>query len=87
MGLEGAIRLGFKKELEATATIEERNALFDKLVANAYQKGKAINMASTLEVDEVIDPAESRQWIIRGVKSSAPASPRRGKKLRYIDTW
>lgn len=87
MGLEGAVRLGFKKELEAIDDLDERNALFDKLVAGAYEKGKAINMASTLELDEVIDPADSRKWIIRGVKSSAPARPRTGKKLRYIDTW
>lgn len=87
MGLEGAVRLGFKKELEALEDPEERNALFDKLVAKSYEKGKAINMASTLELDEVIDPADSRKWIIRGVKSAAPAKPRSGKKLRYIDTW
>ncbi|WP_439134110.1 carboxyl transferase domain-containing protein [Pseudomaricurvus sp.] len=87
MGLEGAVRLGFKKELEALEDLDERNALFDKLVAKSYEKGKAINMASTLELDEVIDPADSRRWIIRGLKSSAPAKPRSGKKLRYIDTW
>lgn len=87
MGLEGAVRLGFKKELEAISDPAEQKALFDKLVAAAYQKGKAINMASTLEIDEVIDPAETRTWIIRGLNASSPASPRAGKKLRYIDTW
>ncbi len=87
MGLEGAIRLGFKNELAAVKDPEERQALFDKLVARSYEKGKAINMASTLELDEVIDPADSRLWIIRGLKSSAPPQPRSGKKLHYIDTW
>lgn len=87
MGLEGAVRLGFKKELEAIEDIEEQKALFHKLVAAAYEKGKAINMASTLEIDEVIDPVETRNWIIRGRKASAPSVKREGKKLRYIDTW
>ncbi len=87
MGLEGAVRLGFKKELEALTDTEEQKALFDKLVAAAYEKGKAINMASTLEIDEVIDPADTRRWIIRGLDASAPTTPRNGKKLRYIDTW
>ncbi len=87
MGLEGAVRLGFKKELEALSDPAEQKALFDKLVAAAYEKGKAINMASTLEIDEVIDPADTRCWIIRGLNASAPSTPRSGKKLRYIDTW
>ncbi len=87
MGLEGAVRLGFKKELEALSNADEQKALFDKLVAAAYEKGKAINMASTLEIDEVIDPADTRRWIIRGLNASAPSIPRSGKKLRYIDTW
>ena len=87
MGLEGAVRLGFKKELEAIADPIEQKALFDKLVAAAYEKGKAINMASTLEIDEVIDPADTRKWIIRGLNASSPTIARAGKKLRYIDTW
>jgi len=44
-------------------------------------------MASTLEIDEVIDPADTRASIIRGIKAAAPAEPRAGKKLRFIDTW
>ncbi|MGH1373431.1 MAG: carboxyl transferase domain-containing protein [Cellvibrionaceae bacterium] len=87
MGLEGAVRLGFRKELEAISDPAEQKVLFDKLVAAAYEKGKAINMASTLEIDEVIDPQDTRQWIIRGLRASAPAALRNGKKLRYIDTW
>ncbi len=87
MGLEGAVRLGFRKELEALSDPEEQKALFDKLVAAAYEKGKAINMASTLEIDEVIDPENTRRWIIRGLQVSASAPIRNTKKLRYIDTW
>ncbi len=65
MGIEGSVRLGFRKELEAAAP-EEREALFDKLVAEAIAKGQALNMASHLEIDDVIDPAETRGWLQRG---------------------
>ncbi|OBK21660.1 carbamoyl-phosphate-synthetase [Mycobacterium asiaticum] len=65
MGLEGAVRLGFSKELAATANEVERQALFDKLVAAAYQHGKALRAGTTFELDDVIDPAESRAWITR----------------------
>ncbi len=63
MGLEGAVRLGFRKELEAIEDAAERDALFKKMVEGLYQKGKALNVASYNEIDAVIDPAESRTWI------------------------
>jgi len=65
MGLEGAVRLGFSKELAAVADPAERQELFDKLVAAAYEHGKALRSATTFELDDVIDPAESRAWITR----------------------
>ncbi|GAB2999554.1 acetyl-CoA carboxylase family protein [Mycobacterium bourgelatii] len=65
MGLEGAVRLGFSKELAAAADDVERQALFNKLVEAAYQHGKALRSATTFELDDVIDPAESRAWITR----------------------
>lgn len=65
MGLEGAVRLGFRKELAAAANEVERQALFDRLVAAAYQHGKALRSATTFELDDVIDPADSRAWITR----------------------
>nr|WP_100549114.1 MULTISPECIES: carboxyl transferase domain-containing protein [unclassified Pseudomonas] len=87
MGLEGAVRLGFAKELAAQPDETARQALFDKLVAKAYDNGKALNMASYLEIDAVIDPADSRAWLLRGL-NAAPRSPRRdGKKRPFIDTW
>jgi len=87
MGLEGAVRLGFKKELAALEGPVKQKAFFDMLVAKAYEMGKATNMVSTLEIDEAIDPADTRDSIIRGIKAAAPAEPRAGKKLRFIDTW
>ncbi|RRV38292.1 biotin/lipoyl-binding protein [Pseudomonas sp. o96-267] len=87
MGLEGAVRLGFAKELAAQPDETARQALFDKLVAKAYDNGKALNMASYLEIDAVIDPADSRAWLLRGL-NAAPRSPRRdGKKRPFVDTW
>jgi acetyl-CoA carboxylase carboxyltransferase component len=84
MGIEGSVRLGFRKELEAVSP-EAREALFQKLVAEAIAKGQALNMASHLEIDDVIDPAETRDWLQRGLNSVAgkPLAPRRG----FIDAW
>ncbi|BCZ25383.1 carboxyl transferase domain-containing protein [Mycobacterium senriense] len=65
MGLEGAVRLGFSKELAAVEDPAERQALFDRLVAAAYEHGKALRAATTFELDDVIDPAASRAWITR----------------------
>ncbi|HME17160.1 MAG TPA: carboxyl transferase domain-containing protein [Mycobacterium sp.] len=65
MGLEGAVRLGFNKELAAVIDPIERQNLFDKLVEAAYQHGKALTSATTFELDDVIDPADSRAWITR----------------------
>jgi acetyl-CoA carboxylase carboxyltransferase component len=84
MNLEGAVRLAMKKELEAIADANEREALFQAVVAQAYERGRAISMASYLEIDGVIDPAETRRWISRGLASVSAPSPRR---RRMIDTW
>jgi acetyl/propionyl-CoA carboxylase alpha subunit/acetyl-CoA carboxylase carboxyltransferase component len=65
MGLEGAVRLGFSKELAAEADPAARHELFDKLVAAAYEHGRALRSATTFELDDVIDPADSRAWITR----------------------
>ncbi len=87
MGLEGAVRLGFRKELETVEDPEDREALFESMVAMAYEHGKAINMASMLEIDNVIDPMETRSWIMRGLRSMPPPERRKGKKRPSIDTW
>ena len=84
MGLEGAVRLGYRKELEAVPEGPERDALFDQLLAQQYDNGSAINMAATLEIDAVIDPAETRTWLVAGLASGAIA-PDAG--VRAIDTW
>ncbi|MDP3086459.1 MAG: carboxyl transferase domain-containing protein [Rubrivivax sp.] len=84
MGIEGAVRLGFRKELEA-APADERDALFQRLVDAAIERGQALNMASHLEIDDVIDPADTRPWLLRGLAAACARElpPRRG----FIDTW
>jgi acetyl/propionyl-CoA carboxylase alpha subunit len=85
MGLEGAVRLGFKKELEAVPDEAGRNALFDKLVAHAYERGHAINTAAAVEIDAVIDPAHTRKWIVQGIASADVRSRR--ERRSFIDAW
>ncbi len=87
MGLEGAVRLGYRKELEAVEDPVEREALFAEMVARSYTHGKALNMASHLEIDDVIDPVDSRRWITSVLLASAPPARREGKKRPNIDTW
>ena len=87
MGLEGAVKLGFRKELAAVADPAERKQLFDHMVARAYAHGQALNSASHFEIDDVIDPAESRQWIMSLLRSVPPPPPRTGKKRPCVDTW
>jgi acetyl-CoA carboxylase carboxyltransferase component len=67
MGLEGAVRLGYRKELEALPEGPEREALFNQLLAQQYDNGSAIHMAATLEIDAVIDPAATREWLVAGL--------------------
>ena len=87
MGLEGAVRLGFKKELDAAKTPEERAELETRLIASAYMRGSALSMASHTEIDDVIDPAQTRE-VILGVLSACPVPPRRTSKKRpMVDTW
>ena len=86
MGLEGAVKAGFKKELEAVEDPKEREALYEKLVAQSYERGKAINMASYLEIDAVIDPADTRSWILQALPS-VPAASIEGGSHSFVDPW
>jgi acetyl-CoA carboxylase carboxyltransferase component len=70
MGLEGAVRLGFKKELEAETDATKRTALFDELVARLYEIGKATEAAAHLEIDAVIDPVDTRAHVIRALAAA-----------------
>ncbi len=84
MGLEGAVRLGYRKELEALPEGPKRTALYDQLVTQQYDKGSAIHMAATLEIDAVIDPAQTRDWLLRGLQTQRELPATGGP---VIDAW
>ncbi len=89
MGLEGAVRLGYRNELEAVTDPIEREALFQQMVDRMYQHGKALNAASHFEIDDVIDPIDTRRWIATLLRSTPPVAPwsSRPKKRPNVDTW
>ncbi|MBX9613388.1 MAG: biotin carboxylase [Burkholderiales bacterium] len=87
MGLEGAVRLGYRKELAAAPEGPARQALYDRLVAQQYENGGALNMAATLEIDAVIDPAETRGWLAQGLQAACAAGPGNTKSVRMVDAW
>jgi acetyl-CoA carboxylase carboxyltransferase component len=84
MGLEGAVRLGFRKELEALPEGPQRQALYQRLVAQQYANGAAVQMATTLEIDAVIDPMQTRSWLSKGLASARVCEP---VAQRFIDSW
>ena len=87
MGLEGAVKLGFRKELEAISDPQQQKARFESMVAEMYERGKAVNTATFFEFDDVIDPADTRRWLLAGLQSAPKPSPREGKKRPCVDTW
>lgn len=86
MGLEGFVKKGYEKQLNAIEDPVEREALYNKLLDQQYARGKAVNMAAYLEIDAVIDPAETRNWLMKGMES-ATARPKPEGKRNFIDTW
>jgi len=87
MGLEGAVRLGYPKELAAMEDPEAREELYQQLVARMYEIGKATSVASLFEIDDVIDPAESRRWLTALFDAAGEPPARAGKKRPNVDTW
>ncbi len=88
MGLEGAVKLGYRKELEAIDDPERREARYQELVGKMYEHGSAINASAAFEIDDVIDPADTRRWIAAAFDSAPPSTYRRGEQRRpMIDTW
>jgi acetyl-CoA carboxylase carboxyltransferase component len=74
MSLEGAVRLGFRRELAALPDDAARQARFDELVAESYQRGKALNVATVFEVDDVIDPADTRRVLLAALAAAGTAT-------------
>jgi acetyl-CoA carboxylase carboxyltransferase component/biotin carboxyl carrier protein len=88
MGLEGAVRLGMRRELDAIEDEDERERLFEQLVAAAYERGQGVNMAAYGEIDDVIDPADSRRWIATLFdEHSGKWWRREGNERAFVDAW
>ena len=87
MNIEGAVKLAYRRELEAIEDPDERLSKYNEMVEESYERAKAVNAASFYGVDDVIDPAESRAWIARGLRSLPPTPVREHKKRPNIDTW
>ena len=87
MGLEGAVKLGYRKELEAIEDPEERETTYQALVDRMYEVGKALSMADHFEIDDVIDPSDSRRWIVRGLKAARAKESTKWGNRPMIDTW
>ena len=87
MGLEGAVKLGYRKELASVEDPAARQQLFAEMVARMYEHGKAVSYATYFEIDDVIDPADSRTWITTALRSTPPPPVRRRKKRPCVDTW
>jgi acetyl-CoA carboxylase carboxyltransferase component len=83
MGLEGAVKLGFRRELEAVPAGPARDARLRELVDRQYEAGSAVRMAEALEIDAVIDPAQTRDWLVRGLRSAGPVAG----SHRFVDGW
>jgi acetyl-CoA carboxylase carboxyltransferase component len=89
MGLEGAVRLGFRRELDRIDDPDEREAAFSAMVFRAYEHGKALNVAAHFEIDDVIDPAATRTRFVHALDAAGPrphwsaGEPRRP----FVDTW
>jgi acetyl-CoA carboxylase carboxyltransferase component len=88
MGLEGAVSLGMRRELDAIEDAQERERVFEATVAAAYERGQGLNMAAYGEIDDVIDPADSARWIdmLFGAHSE-PWWQRGAKRRPYVDAW
>jgi acetyl-CoA carboxylase carboxyltransferase component len=87
MGLEGAVRLALRKELEAIAGDEEREQRVREVTAVMQENAKAINAAELFEIDDVIDPAETRSLIASTLATAAGCGGRPPRRRRFVDTW
>ncbi len=87
MGLEGAVQLAYRKELSAIADPEQRQKRYQDYVADMYRQGKAMNAASFMEIDDVIDPAETRRWLSHGLLTAPKRMEGATKKRAFIDAW
>ena len=87
MGLEGQVKLGQRARLEAIEDLKERQAAYERMVQAAYDRGKGLNAGHVFEIDDVIDPADTRKWIIAGMKAGAPLVQEPQIRSPLVDVW
>ena len=87
MNQEASVQLGNRERLAQIEDVEERAAEYERLLARAYERGGSLNVASAFEIDDVIDPAETRHWISQGLLASPNPDPIRRGRNRFLDTW
>jgi acetyl-CoA carboxylase carboxyltransferase component len=87
MNIEGAVKLGYRKELLAIADPDARRVEFERRTQIAYDGAKAVNAVAGGGIDDVIDPADTRRWIVNSLQRVPPLPPRTSKKYPYIDPW
>jgi acetyl/propionyl-CoA carboxylase alpha subunit/acetyl-CoA carboxylase carboxyltransferase component len=87
MAIEGGVKLGYRKEMEAMNNTEDRVKFYEEMVANGYETAKAVNAATNYGIDDIIDPSDTRKWLVSGLRSLPPIPIRTTKKRPYIDTW
>ena len=87
MGLEGQVKLGYRAELEAIEDPEARRQYYEKLVAESYEDGKALQRSTSFGIDDTIDPADTRRWLATLLASVRPPARRDGKKRAMVDAW
>ena len=87
MGLEGQVKLGQRARLEAITDLKERTTAYENMVKAAYDRGKGLNAGHVFEVDDVIDPADTRKWLMAGMKAGAPLVSETQYRTPLIDVW
>ncbi len=87
MNIEGNVKLGYRNDLAAIEDPAERLRVYQAKVDEQYEQARAVNAAVGGGLDDVIDPAETRRWIVNSMKRLPPVAPREGKKYPYVDTW
>jgi acetyl-CoA carboxylase carboxyltransferase component len=87
MNIEGNVKLGYRNDLAAIEDPVERLRVYQDKVDEQYEQARAVNAATGGGLDDVIDPAETRRWIVNSMKRRPPVPPREGKKYPYVDTW
>jgi len=87
MGLEGAVKLAYRNELAKIEDPTERRRKYEEMVAQMYERGKALSIATIFGVDDTIDPADTRPWLANLLRSlpTVPRGP--GKRRSAVDAW